>query len=226
MRFTDLNFRDYYHQYLVIEADGLTEKLKPSIPIGTQDCFVLCSSYIDRSGALTFNVLSVGSSWKSCRRGLCRQFMLGSYRPEELLDLQVQLIQPDLQMASKNTSWCRQAEQWTDGELMATRQERRLDEVRDNFYPDCVRVGLLANQQIREYDMRVAGFNGPFVEGRLIGHGQELVRALPYDAGGSIRLLGVFVGEHLSRSQKRQLADLIHRGNEAGFGFSSGRRWN
>lgn len=228
MIFTDLNFRDYYHQYAVFEADALTERLGNSLRISEDDCFVLCSSFVARTGELMFNVLSVGEGWENCERGLARKQMLGSYIPLELADAEVKLIRPSRKMIQKNLNWINHVESWAGEDLLETRRDKRLDDIRDNCYPDHVKVGVVSDRGIHEYEMRVLGFNGPFIEGRLIAlkknegslRDEELVRALPYMMDGEYRLLAVFVGDHLSQEQKKQFQDLVAEGNKIGFGFS------
>ncbi len=227
MIFTDLDFRDYYHHYAVFEADALTERLADTVKIGIDDCFVLCSSYVADNGQLTFNALSVGRSWNSCTRGLSRKKMLGSYLPDELANIDVELIVPNEKMLNKNLNWLLENEH-TSYDIMETRMDVRLDNVRDNCWPDHVKVGILMENGIHEYEMRTLRFNGPFVEGRLIDlkknegtlREDELVRALPYMISGDYRLLAVFVGDHLTSEQRIRYQELIAEGSKAGFGFS------
>ena len=79
MRLEEYGFRDYYHSYMILEADSLTEQLKNVLPIRDEDCFVLCSCYVAENRRLTFNVLAVGDAADHCRRGLRRRAMLGLY---------------------------------------------------------------------------------------------------------------------------------------------------
>ena len=65
----ELYFNDYYHQYLVIEADTLTEKLSDKIEVCEDDCFVVCSTHINEEGLLQFHVLSIGNDWENCKKG-------------------------------------------------------------------------------------------------------------------------------------------------------------
>ena len=102
-----------------------------------------------------------------------------------------------------------------------------LDGVRNDFYPDIVRTGILTEAGIREYDMQVDGFNGPFVEGRLLEqtkirgfHQGQLLRALPYKAGKGFRLLCVFAGDPLSDEDEEAMERLSREGMASGFGFA------
>ena len=47
MLFTDMNYRDYFHKFLVFEVDNLTDDLKDVLDINEDDCFILCSNYVD-----------------------------------------------------------------------------------------------------------------------------------------------------------------------------------
>ena len=41
MKVSELQFREYYHRYMILEADVLTDKLKDTIPVKEEDCYVL-----------------------------------------------------------------------------------------------------------------------------------------------------------------------------------------
>ena len=228
MRLEEYGFRDYYHSYMILEADSLTEQLKDVLPIRDEDCFVLCSSYVAENRRLTFNVLAVGDAADHCRRGLRRKAMLGLYEYWQVQGCEVRFVEPDLTMARKNAPWQKQQEAWADAELWFTRMDPRLDAVRDPVYPDTVMTGVLTTAGIREFPMNLVSFNGPFAEGRLAEepeevqglHKGELFRALPYHAGKETRLLTVFAGSMLSQEDEEALKELIRTGEEAGFGFS------
>lgn len=230
MELIDRVFSDYYHQYIVIEADDLTESLKDQIAVHNDDCFALCSSFIDQEGALKFNVLGIGNSWQRCTRGLRRRKMLGILNADEVAEKDSRLITPDMRMLRKNTDWILEQEKYADTDLLATRNDSRLDNVRDYDYPDVVEVGILHKDRIREYGMLMTGFNGPFLEGTLaeepmqdIGiHLNTLIRALPYQVEDTFRLLAIFTGDHLSRKDQKAMQELIKEGTASGFGFSDG----
>lgn len=227
MQIEELYFNDYYHQYLVIEVDSLTEQLSDKITISEEDCFVVCSTYIDKEGLLKFHVLSVGNDWDHCSKGLRKKDILGIYNPEDILDCEVRLIYPTIQMTKKNLAWLEKNEPEIDSELELTRTDQRLDEVRNYFYPDIVKVGMLSNSYIKEYNMKLIQFNGPFVEGRFVAipeeektiQENELCRALPYLIGDEIRLLAIFTGNHLSIEDEKAMREIIKHGHEFGIGF-------
>ena len=229
MLFRELKFREYYHQYFILEADDLTERCRDVIEVGEQDCYALCSSFIDETGALSVNVLAVGSSPEKCRRGLRRKAMLGIFAYEEVLNLPVQTVSPDLMMVKKNAAWIKDREAYAGDDLEQVRADSRIDSIRNRVYPDIVKVGVLAGRYIREYNMRTLQFSGPFLEGRLIVVGRkrdrlkndELVRALPYVYSEGLRLLAVFTGNELSEDDRRAYTELMHQGSMGGFGFGS-----
>ena len=223
----ELYFNDYYHQYLVIEADTLTEKLSDKIEVCEDDCFVVCSTHINEEGLLQFHVLSIGNDWENCKKGLRKKDILGIFQPEEIMDCEVRLIYPTVQMSKKNIAWLEKNEVEIDSELELTRIDNRLDEVRNYFYPDIVKVGIFTNSYIKEYNMKLIQFNGPFVEGRFIAlpeeenevQENELCRALPYMIGEEIRLLAIFTGNQLSIEDEVAMKEIMKQGQELGLGF-------
>ena len=82
MKLKDRDFREYYHQFLVLEADALTEP----------DCFILVTSAVNAEGYLRFGILSIGSSWDSCRKGIRRKQILAETAPEVLRDMECRTV--------------------------------------------------------------------------------------------------------------------------------------
>ena len=201
MRLSELGFQDLYHQYFIVEGDDLTERFSGQVRIREEDCFLLCSCYIEKSsGILMFNAMAVGSSWNRCRKGFSRSGMLGVFLPDEIMDCEARRIEPDFDMVAKNRSWQEAAEMGTDEDVMITRREPRLDPMRDISYPDVLTTGVLHTNGIYEVQMRASRFNGPFLEGRLwqepvqrIGiHKDDLLRALTslVKRGADVIILG------------------------------------
>ena len=62
MKVSELQFREYYHRYMILEADVLTDKLKDTIPVKEEDCYVLVTAYAKQAEKVSFPVLSLGSS--------------------------------------------------------------------------------------------------------------------------------------------------------------------
>ena len=79
MLLKELEFREYYHQYVVIEAGAFASKLTGVEPVLKQDCFMRCSSFINCKGLLQFNVLRLGDVWNHCNRGLFLRGMPGIF---------------------------------------------------------------------------------------------------------------------------------------------------
>lgn len=92
MKLKDRDFREYYHQFLVLEADALTERLKDSISVTESDCFILVTSAVNAEGYLRFGILSIGSSWDSCRKGIRRKQILAETAPEVLRDMECRTV--------------------------------------------------------------------------------------------------------------------------------------
>ena len=63
MRLSELGFQDLYHQYFIVEGDDLTERFSGQVRIREEDCFLLCSCYIEKSsGILMFNAMTASAS--------------------------------------------------------------------------------------------------------------------------------------------------------------------
>ena len=227
MKLREMGFRDYYHNYVVLEADALTEECKEAVSVKEQDCFLLCSSYINPSGHLRFNVLSIGHGWDHCHKGLLMEKMLGDFSPEQLAGMEARPVEPDERMIRKNNAFLEENYRNVPKKLMETRQNTDIDEIRDDFYPDVVQAGFVEESRIREYPMRLCRFNGPFAEGILLEDAGPqrmkgtVLRTLPYADGKNTqqRLLVVFSGM-LSDEDKKMYEHLKQTGTEAGFGFS------
>ena len=230
MKLREMGFRDYYHNYVVLEADALTEECKKTISVKEQDCFLLCSSYINSSGHLRFNVLSIGHGWNHCRKGLCHEEMLGDFSPEQLAGMEARSVEPDERMIEKNSAFLKENYRNVSKNLMETRQNADIDAIRDDFFPDVVQAGFIEDSSIREYPMRLCRFDGPFAEGILLEDAGPkrlkgtVLRTLPYAEGNSRqqRLLVVFSGM-LSEEDRKMYEHLKQKGSLAGFGFSDSK---
>ncbi len=228
MKVGEYRFTDYYHQFMTIEADDLTEELKDQIEIHDDDCFALCSSYCARDGLLEFNVLSVGSSWENCTKGLERPEMLGVFSIDQVFDKTARIVEPSYEMIQKNTPWMERRDAGTDDDLLMTRLDPRLDGLRDPYYPDIVLTGIVVDQTVNEYDMRITGIKGPFLTGTIevepdedLGiHLDDPIWALPYLIGNECRLFALFAGSNLSEDQVRARDRIIHEMDKAGISFN------
>jgi hypothetical protein len=221
MKLREMGFRDYYHNYVVLEADALTEECSRAVTVKEQDCFILCSSFIDGDGSLRFHVLSIGQEWHDCEKGLCKEEILGEFTPEQLAGLEARTVEPTQRMIDKNSAFLAGKYQDVPSHLMETRENTLLDTIRDDFYPDVVKAGFIEEAGIREYDMRLCRFSGPFAEGVLLEDSQEyaagtVLRTLPYSFGSEDhRLLVVFAGA-LSSENRLMYERLKEQGARAG----------
>ncbi len=116
MRLAEMFFTDWYHKYVTIEVDDLTELLKDSIKIHDDDCYALCSSYCNAEGFVLLNVLAVGSSWEKCNRGLKSKKMLGTFSIDMVLNSETRLVEPDQDMMYKNEDFLKRMDEDTDEE--------------------------------------------------------------------------------------------------------------
>ena len=228
MYLRELLFNDYYHQFLVIEADTLTERCSKYVKVKEDDCFALCSNYVAQDGHLCFQVLSIGNDWQNYKKGLRRKDVLAIFDVWEVLDKQVEIITPTAQMVKKNNNFMNTVEKDVDLEKLFTRVDPRMDMIRDFINPDYVQVGLMTNKGIQEFFMEAECFNGPFLEGHLVEQPDaslklkvnDKIRALPYIVDGYVRLISIFVGDKLSEEEEMALKQFIKDGDTYGFGFA------
>lgn len=227
MKLAEYGFTNYYHKYIIFEADDLTEYVKDRIRVTEKDCYMLCSSFIDETGLLSFNVLSIGSSYEKCTKGLKKEQMLAIFGADFVMELECKIIEPTLEMMQKNNFFIELMEENEDEDLMETRFDERLNEVRDLYFPDIVSVDIISNHSLVGLDMKIKRINGPFLEGNLVDvpenvknvHTDDLVRALPYYID-SPRLVGAFVGDKLSKHDQKEYKKLMKLSKQAIFGFS------
>ena len=228
MKVSDYFFPDYYHKYITIEADFLTEKLKKEIKVHEDDCYALCSSYLDEEGYLNFNVLSIGPSWAECTRGLKKKSMLGSFGIDEVYNLEARIAEADMDMKKKNDPFLKKMDMIFDEDLLKTRLDARLDYVRDIYFPDVVMTGLINDRSMTEYAMRITGIKGPFLAGILqqepeedIGvHIDDHLYVLPYVKDGEIRLFALFTGENTDAEDEDAMERIIQETAEMGLDFN------
>ena len=228
MRIADYAFTEYYHQYITIEADDLTDNLKDAVNVTERDCYALCSSYCAQDGGLMFNVLSIGSSWEKCTKGLRKKAMLGSFMMEDVFEKEARLVDPDLRMIEKNEPFLEKMDAMFEDDLLKTRLDPRLDPLRDPVYPDYVLAGIVSDNTLMEYDMCITGVKGPFLTGTLeqepetdIGIHQDCpLFALPYVYEGNCRLFVLFAGEELSEYEQTVMDRIITETDKAGLNFS------
>ena len=223
----EYNFTDYYHKYVTIEADELTANLNHVIKVNDKDCYALCSSYIDKDGYVRFNVLSIGESWEHCTRGLNNKKMLGEFGIDEVFYKEMRIAETDYTMVEKNQAFIEKHDKSIDEDILKSREDQRLDPLRDSYYPDVVYVGMIYDLNISEYAMKITGIKGPFLVGDLLEepqnemgiHEGEPVYALPYFNDG-LRLFALFGGKKLDKEQRKVMNQLIQEMNEIGIDFN------
>lgn len=228
MRLEEYRLTEYYHQYITIEADVLTDLLADQYDVHEEDCFALCSSYCASDGLLEFNVLSIGPDWETCTRGLETEDMLGYFTIDEVYDKEARIVEPDFAMIAKNVPFLEKMDQGHDEDFLKTRLDPRLDDLRDTAYPDIILCGMLVNQIIQEFEARIIGVNGPFLVVSLeeepqvdVGiHVDEPLWALPYVYEGSVHLYAMYAGENLSKEEIRERDRLIQETGRYGFTFN------
>lgn len=228
MLLREYKFTDYYHQFVTIEVDELTDSLKDNIKVTNEDCYALCSSYCGRDGLLEFNVLAIGPSWEKCTKGLRLKKMLGIFTMDQVFDCEARIADPDMRMIEKNEDFINEMDEGWSEELIQTRLDGRLDDIRDIFYPDVVYTGIIKNNYIMEYPMRITGIKGPFLVGLLDEepdeksglHYDDPIYALPYLQEDSCRLFALFVGEDLSDDEIQIRDKIIDEMNKHGISFN------
>lgn len=225
MKVREYLFHAYYHQFLTIEADELTDKLKSRISIHEDDCYAICTAYCAADGSVNFAVLSVGPSWDYCTRGLEQDEIYGVFTMEEVAECEARLLDYEESIARKGNAFLKKQENDVEEDVLFLRTDERLDNLRDLVYPDIVYVGVIEGSEIVEYDMILTAIDGPFVKGHLIDktadHEEyDTVMALPYEYAGGIRLLALFVGESFSQQEESVLEKIREVSSRYGITFS------
>ncbi len=228
MRLEEYRFTEYYHQYITIEADVLTDQLSDHFDVHEDDCFALCSCYCAPDGLLEFNVLSIGPSWETCTRGLETQEMLGIFTIDQVFDKEARIAEPSFAMIAKNVPFMEEIDKDYDEDFLNTRFDQRLDNMRDLAYPDIVLTGIIVEQSLAEYEMRITGVKGPFLTGTLeeepeedIGiHIDDPLWALPYLYDGECHLYAMYAGENLSDDEMNRRDQIIQEMNRYGITFN------
>lgn len=228
MLLQEYKFTDYYHQFVTLEVDELTDLLKDNIKVNDDDCYALCSSYCGRDGLLEFNVLAIGPSWEKCTKGLRLNKMLGIFTIDQVLNVEARIAEPSVRMIEKNTKFIKEMDEGWSDEILETRLDERLDDIRDIFYPDVVYTGIIINNYIMEYPMRITGIKGPFLVGCLDEepddktglHFDDPIYALPYLQEDTCRLFALFAGDNLSDDEIKIRDKIIDEMNKYGISFN------
>jgi hypothetical protein len=228
MRLAEMLFTDWYHKYVTIEVDDLTELLKDSIAIHDDDCYALCSSYCNNEGFTLFNVLSVGNSWDNCTRGLRSKKMLGTFSIDMVLTSEAKIVEPTNAMKYKNEDFLKMMDEDCDEDVLRSRLDPRLDLLRDPFYPDVGMTGIAQDGGLAEYAMHITGVKGLFLTGTIaeqppaetgIEEG-DMVYALLYLNGSEYRLFALFAGDHLNEDEQDVMNQIMKETAKLGIDFN------
>ncbi len=230
MKVLEYLFHSYYHQYITIEADVLTDKLKHRVQVNEDDCFALCTGYC-QEGELMFAVLSIGPSWEDCTKGLDDPEMLGVFTMEEVCDKTARIVEPDMKILRKGSSFLKNQEKNDDEEVLELRKDRRLDEIRDAQFPDIVDIGVNAGGKIVQAKACLLGTEGVFVHAVLVADPDdeetsyepyEDVWALPCVSPTGMGLIALVVGDHeLTKVQEALLAKAKELADQHGLSFTN-----
>ena len=167
MKVKEYYLSEYYHQFITIEADVLTERFKDRVEVTEEDCYALCSGYVSDEGMTAFAVLSIGPSWETCTKGLEQEEMLGTMTIEETEDREARLVEADLDMVEKNDAFLEKAEQDTEPSLYDLRLNPVLDPLRDYWYPDVVPAEIPGLESVQEYAVELKGMKADFLYGTV-----------------------------------------------------------
>lgn len=225
MRLCEYPFHTYYHQFIVIEADDLTERLKGQIDVTEDDCYALCSAYCDEEGSVLFNVLSIGDDWKHCTKGLRRKHMLGAYAMAEVYDRQMRPVErPTALMLKKNSAFLKDAEKNVDPDVLCLRKDERLDPLRLPGYADILVADFLKEDELTPVEICATGIEGPFLTGVMAvdtaHHAMfEPLKCLPYMLQNEFRLLIVQAGKNPTRQDQERIEKIRAYYESAGVNF-------
>ncbi|MGM9941370.1 MAG: hypothetical protein ACI32N_05190 [Bulleidia sp.] len=227
MVITEYGFTEYYHKYVTFEADGLTEKCREKIQVETDDCYALCSSWIDEEGYLMFNVLSIGPTWETCTKGLETDEMLAQFTVEEVCECQARIVIPDFAMIRKNAPFIEEKDAQTDEDLAALREDERMDPLRDFYMPDIVEVTCLSETGMFGCGMRLMEVAGPFIVGEIVDVPEgktdvsigEKTYTLPGIGTDGMALIRLYGDDTINEDEHEMITELIRTADQIGISF-------
>ena len=213
MFYMDMNYRDYFHKYLVFEVDNLTDELKDIVGVSDDDCFMLCSNYVNSDGQLMFAVLSVGNSVDSCYKGLDIDEELKVYSSFDLAYYDATLINLNFRMMVKGNLVIDKYEK-TSIEQEEIRNETSLDFVRNPFFPDNLIVKYNTEDLNNDFDIKVTKIGDYIIEGvveasELNELNGGIVKAISYSNMGERRLITVVANDDISDEDMKILDDFL-----------------
>lgn len=216
MKVIEYRFTDYYHQYITIEADTLTDSLKENIEIQDDDCYALCSCWCKEDGTIMFNVLSIGASWEKCSKGLSDPKILGNWTMEEVQDFEARLAEPIPLMMNKNIPYIDSVEPEEDEDMYTLRSDARLDDIRNPYNADIVMASFVSEQGLEDYEVHLTGLDGLFVLGYVMDSEEhDSVKAI-LCGEEEFKLVVLAIGEDLSIAEEelvkkiKEMSDMFH----------------
>jgi hypothetical protein len=227
MKLLEMPFTTYYHKFVVIEADVLTERCSAVLKVKETDCYALCSSYCSKAGELCFHILSIGSDWNDCSRGLRYKKMLGEFAMHEVIDCEARVAEDQDAYLHKNDPYQEKEDDETDDGVLKCRLDARLDDIRDPYRPDAVEVGILDENSLYTYHMRITGVKGLFAVGILLETPEdksidagEKIYALAYSGSTGNHLLAVFAGDKFTDDEQKVMDYLLKMSDKMGLDFN------
>lgn len=227
MLITDYGFTEYYRKYVTFEADDLTEKCRGKISVETDDCYALCSCWIDEEGYLMFNVLSIGPTWETCTKGLEMDEMLAQFTVEEIAECPARIVIPDFAMIRKNAPFMQEKDRDIDEDTAALREDERMDPLRDIYMPDIVEVTCFSDNTMFTCAMRLMEISGPFIVGEIVDAPDEETEVnvgektytLPGIGPDGIVLIRLYGEDSIDEDEQELIAELIRTADQIGIGF-------
>ncbi len=203
MFYTDFRYRDYFHKILAFEVDNLTDDLKDIVDITDEDCYILCTNFIDANGELTFAVLSVGNSFDNITKGLEIDNELMTYKGIDLAFFECKIINPSIRAIAKGYNIIKKLEN-TNDVLEEIRNEHALDFVRNPFFPDKLQVKYSEDTDL---NINITKIGDWLIEGKLDDGG--LVKAIPYSSGNERKLITIVTSNDISDVEEKALEDFL-----------------
>ena len=230
MKVSEYRFTEYYHQYITIEADDLTELCKPQVEVTEEDCYALCSSWIDAFGTLHFNVLAIGPNYETCTKGLDKNEMLADFTIEQVAQCEARVAIKSYAMEEKNEPFLEEKDRGVNEDVLTSRGDGRLDDIRDVYYPDIVTFVEVDDRHVTDYQtMRIVGFRGPFLVGNRLLPDEEgelddsniYVYTVPCTLDtGDFCLAMICDTDKISSKDKEHLEHLIKDAEQKGLDFT------
>lgn len=229
MKLNEYYFSEYYHQFVTIEADVLTERFREQVEVTEEDCYALCSGFVNEEGMAAFAVLSIGPSWEHCTKGLELDAMLGILTMDEVEDKEARLVEADMDMVEKNDLFLESAEQDVDETLFDLRLNGILDSLRDVWYPDVVPAQMISCEGFETYAVELQGMQEQFVygtveerldEGNTLAEG-DTVWMVPASIEEEAALIIVYSGDRMTDEileQMKMFLDALPREEEPASG--------